>query len=198
MREGTLRQRTFDWDEAKRLRAEGLSYAKIGAALGVSYTAVYLAVNDEQRERQRAYHAAWQKQGPACVDCGKTTSRNRRRASLRCADCRNAHLIATAPSVHPDTLRCYRCRKWKPDDDFYRSADAKKARRGRKQQCKQCDNTMRREHRQRHGDACAECGAPTGPHRELDADARRKGFVSMHLCRSCAAANARKHRYAGA
>lgn len=40
-------------EEAKRMRAEGLSYPKIGKQLGVSHSTVFSWLNPEFRERQR-------------------------------------------------------------------------------------------------------------------------------------------------
>lgn len=48
------RPRAFDWDEAKRLRATGLTYKQIGERLGVSAHSVNCACNPALRRRQRA------------------------------------------------------------------------------------------------------------------------------------------------
>lgn len=48
------RPRAFDWDEAKRLRAQGLTYKEIGEHLGVSSHAAMCACNEKVRRKQRA------------------------------------------------------------------------------------------------------------------------------------------------
>lgn len=48
------RPRKFDWDEARRLRAEGLTYREIGERLGVSHHAVNCACDAAVRMRKRA------------------------------------------------------------------------------------------------------------------------------------------------
>jgi hypothetical protein len=48
------RPRAFDWDEAKRLRAQGLTYREIGERLGVSGQSVMCACDAAVRRRHRA------------------------------------------------------------------------------------------------------------------------------------------------
>lgn len=48
------RSRSFDYDEAKRLRADGLTYAEIGKRLGVSGNAAAMACDPAFRKRQLA------------------------------------------------------------------------------------------------------------------------------------------------
>lgn len=48
------RPRSFDWDEAQRLRAAGLTYVEIGRRLGVSANSVACACDPAFRARQRA------------------------------------------------------------------------------------------------------------------------------------------------
>ncbi len=47
------RARRFDWDEARQLRASGLSYSAIAKRLGVSSQSVRLACDDTARVRER-------------------------------------------------------------------------------------------------------------------------------------------------
>lgn len=83
--------RRFDWDEARRLRSEGMSYPKIADMFGVTPEAVRYACDDEARAKMNAYSTEW-KRGGKCVDCGAQCTRNH----ARCASCR---ALAQASSV---------------------------------------------------------------------------------------------------
>ena len=139
------RPRQFDWDQARRLRAEGIPVAEIAERFGVSTTSVYFATNDEQRERQyrmlseRAY---WRT--GACVDCGTPVSRFR--PGSRCRDCNAKNMAFT---VRDDCLLCTRCDRWLPDDNFP-GGKASMQRRGRHSLCRPCQTETRREWRQRN------------------------------------------------
>ena len=52
-----MRRRKFDHDEALRLSEAGLSYAKIGEALGVSHVAVFRVVRRGPQSERAARHA---------------------------------------------------------------------------------------------------------------------------------------------
>lgn len=65
----------------------------------------------------------------------------------------------SSPTVRPTTLRCSSCRKWLPDDAFYRDRTAAH-RRGRSHVCRECDRLRKRQPRE-----CEICGRPT-PSRE--------------------------------
>lgn len=139
------RPRTFDWDEARRLRAEGLAYRAIAARVGASYGAVRLACDDEARENRKRYDRPTH-----LCRCGVLCRKNYKNGVLlpaRCKDCRDED---QATSVRPDTLRCWRCRKWKTDENFSRSASGQSPRRrGRTAICKPCAVIKTRERRAR-------------------------------------------------
>lgn len=135
--------RKFDWDEAQRLRDQGLSYARIGRLLGVTGEAVRFAVNPEWRAKFAAYNAAYQRENKPhqgiCPDCGGISSDGRYRKGARCKPCHDKH---SATSVREHTLRCSACRYWLPDDDFPRAA-SNKQRRQRHALCRPCQNVAR-------------------------------------------------------
>lgn len=143
--------RKFDWDEARRRHAAGESQAALAREYGVSAAAVHLAVNDEARAREREYRAQWQRSG-VCPDCGtQSTRRGGSGRSARCLRCAGKLRTFTA---RPDELLCSHCKAWKPDEEFY-LGQAKKliARRGRKHQCRSCDNAARKDYRKRNREA---------------------------------------------
>lgn len=104
---------SFDHEEARRLRAGGMSYAAISRELGVSYDAVrYAAAPLETRKRRvseaRQYVADRRATGKhydytPCPKCGKP--RDRRRNA--CADCYSAarHEVAVASAAAKDAIR---------------------------------------------------------------------------------------------
>lgn len=147
------RPRKFDWDEARRLRESGMSFDAIARQLGVSSTAVICALDPEYRSRNRAQALAWQfKHKPwrgVCPDCGGVASTGRG----QWARCRACYAKLQATSVRDDTLRCHRCREWKPDDAFTQKPTTTKLRRGRDAECKTCQAQRKREYRARVGAA---------------------------------------------
>lgn len=66
-----------------------------------------------------------------------------------------------SPSAREGELRCVRCRQWKPDDDFPRSNHRTKARRGRHNHCRPCNNEIKRKWREKNAGKCADCGGKT-------------------------------------
>lgn len=140
-------ERKFDWDEARRLCAEGLSYDQIGARLGVSGTAVYRVVVPGIRERMNAASVAWTR-GGTCPDCGKIgVSRTRLDKSRRCVDCAHKKMVT---SVRDGELLCFGCREWKPDHDFPRNRGKRaRVRRDRHNFCRGCQAPMRQRSRER-------------------------------------------------
>lgn len=136
--------RTFDYAEAKRLRAAGETYAAIGRRFGVTPEAARLAVRDDVRARALAASAAWQAAG-RCPDCGAPATRHSRTWQLRCRDCA---VRAQTTSVRETELLCMTCREWKPDAAFARNR-TEPQRRGRHDQCTPCNTAAKRAWRQR-------------------------------------------------
>jgi len=169
--------RSFDWDEAKRLRKTGLTYNELGDRFGVSASAVRLACDDRARARLRAASYEYQR-GGSCIDCGASISRNASRPALRCRQCAN---LAQSTTVADKTLRCCTCGEWKPDNDYcYTRGGSTKVRRGRHKECRSCQTIARRNYRGRHKVPCANgCGSLV-----LAPNEQREG--SKGLCRSCA------------
>lgn len=146
--------RKFDWDIAKRLRDEGMTYNDIAKQLGVTKMAVVYAVDDDLRRKQRAYHSEWQKASKrwvgTCIDCGDPATRTRGYGSRhgRCRACAAKTLTTT---VREDTLRCSCCGLWLPDEEFHNQAQ-RKHRRGRHGICRPCSAVMKRDWRQANPD----------------------------------------------
>jgi hypothetical protein len=82
------RQKSFDWQEAVRLREAGLSYPQIAAQLGVDHKSVYLAVNPQKRAEREARRVA--------------------RKALELA----------IEAQSPARLTCSTCKRDKPDEEF--------------------------------------------------------------------------------
>jgi ribosomal protein S27E len=141
-------KRRFDWDEARRRRAEGESISALAREYGVSIMAVYYAVNDEARARMAETNYRWVRSA-RCPDCGAQTTRHSATEDRRCVNCA---AIARATSVREDELQCITCREWKPDDQF--PSDYRRiARRGKHRQCRPCQTKARRDYRHRHREA---------------------------------------------
>lgn len=145
------RRRQFDWDEARRLRSEGLSYVEIGRRLRVSQKSIRLACDDEARRKDNELHAKWQRSG-ACPDCGAQTTRVAGGRSLRCVPCSS---LRQRTSVRETTLRCARCHEWKPDEGFPRNRAQSASRRGRHRLCRSCQTVVKREWRRRRARVAA-------------------------------------------
>jgi hypothetical protein len=173
-------QRTFDWDNAARLREQGLTHAEIATRLGVPKSSVYYALSPETRARNTKRTAEWQRSGK-CPNCGKPASRNHSTGQHLCRACASAR---QATSVRDDELRCSRCQQWKPDAEFpsdrnYRYA----ARRFHHSRCRPCSTETKREWRERNRVPCSHgCGTlveaknrrdPTKPH-ECQVCSRRR------------------------
>lgn len=167
--------RKFDWDEAKRLRKQGMTYKAIAETLGVSVTAVSLACNPRQYAINRQTTSAYQRRG-TCVDCGERISSNYSKAILRCRECSALHQATT---VRDSELLCSSCREWKPDTSFPFSRSEPSARRGRHGTCSECQTRLRKAYRERHKVPCANgCGT-------MVEDCSRHSRSWTGLCRAC-------------
>jgi hypothetical protein len=178
-------QRRFDWDEARRLRSDGRTYAQIARRCGVSHTAVLRVLNDD-RQAERVRLAARQR-GGMCVDCGREISRNTSRPVLRCVPC---WALSITTTVRDGEIRCVGCHEWKPDNEFPRNrAKGRVMARGRHSSCRSCLTVARREYRERHKVPCVGCGRPA-----LPANEKGKRGGSVPRCRSCFHADMRARR----
>ena len=137
------RRRTFDWDEAVRLRRQGLPLKAIGDLLGVSAQSIRMATDPEARERENADRRT-RLYRETCPDCGGP----RNHYNARCLSCSHK---AKVTSVRPDTLRCMVCREWKPDTEF--AGDRSRPhRRHRRTECRSCHAASKRAWRQRNSE----------------------------------------------
>ncbi len=124
------------------------------------------------------------KVAPCIDDCGRIVAHMPTRTG-RCKACAYRRMVVT---VRPDTLRCYSCRKWKPDEE-YPSDTRQLARRGRDGRCRACNTKNRQTYRERHKVPCVACGAPRLPANEKGAG---RGWADTGLCRECWLASLRK------
>lgn len=135
----------FDWDEARALREEGLTYDAIAERLGVSASGIRRVCNPKALSRARARnivtsHERNHSRGRTCK-CGEPISND----AKRCVSCRHDK---SATTVRKSTLRCRVCEKWKADAKF--PADASRPRRrNRRQTCRECETALKRQYRDR-------------------------------------------------
>jgi hypothetical protein len=178
------RQRTFDYDEAARLRREGVPVAEIATRFGVASYTIYIATDPARRRRvrKRSRDAGLASRVPCAAGCGRLVypavpSSNPNRTGL-CLRCSRA---ARSESVRADTLRCSNCRRWKPDEEFPRRKRAI-LRRGRHAVCRACSAAVRRRTRDASKVPCVRCcGQPRLP--KTPAELRRGRDTG--LCKDC-------------
>ena len=140
-------ERRFDWDEARRLYADGLSIRQIALQVGVTWSAVQRVVEPEAYERAAAYSLSRKGKG-VCVDCGGPTHESSKyQGSTRCTQCATALRVTSA---RDGELLCFGCKQWKPDDDFPMNRGSRVARRDRHSYCRSCQTVARREYRHRN------------------------------------------------
>lgn len=135
--------RTFDYDEARRLRADGMTWRALGLHFGVSSQAVMRACRDDVRERVDAA-ANRRAMSGTCVVCGKTGVTRAGHGKGRCVDC----AAKAATKVRDGEAYCPACTQWKPLDAFTQSAQHKH--RGVHGECRACDTKRRRAYRETH------------------------------------------------
>jgi hypothetical protein len=166
------RQRSFDWDEARRLHVEGRSYASIAKEMGVSDSAIALACNEETYRKTRERARAWIYAGK-CPDCGAPATRAG--GQSRCRKC----AFEKMSTVRGDEARCSTCQEWKPLDAFTKSNDPYRRVRG---ECRACGTVRRREWRAKNRDyENMVCRA-----RKAVASAIRRGIlVRPSICSTC-------------
>jgi len=185
-----MSQLKFDRDEARQLRAAGLSYAAIGARLGVSQAAIARVLNPTTRQKEREANRSYYRKRP-CHYCGGECSWNphskRGHPVPRCRKCASDQKRTT---VRSDTLKCLRCGEWKPDDDFPHSSYNVR-RRGRHSFCRPCGTLARQEYRVKVKVPCALCGQPALPFTEKGANGSRS---VVPICLSCERTRRREAR----
>lgn len=164
-------QRKFDHDEARRMRAQGRTYADIAVLMGVSSQAVLRVCNPAVYESVHQASLAWtrKQRRPCRGGCGALVWTNVHGRSGYCPVCHGREIRAT--TVRPDTLLCTRCGMWKPDEDF--PFGGKKGRRLRHTYCRPCQTEARREYRWRSPE-----------NRERDASTARSAHYARRAKRS--------------
>lgn len=135
------RPRTFDYEEARRLRSTGLSYESIGQLLGVSDYSARMACNPGARERKRLQKRVTQTS--RCVGCGAICSFNVYvQDEPRCWAC----ACEAKAKVRDGKAFCPTCGRWKLLKEF--SPSSVRPYRGVHNECRPCQTVRRRENRQ--------------------------------------------------
>lgn len=183
--------RKFDHEEAKRRYEAGESPAALAREYGVTINAVRRVVIPGERARMAAtaleHHR--RKGNPSqywdCPDCGARARKGHR--------CRACYLIARyeerpQPIDAVGRVYCYRCRAYRPADEF--SFDPRWPKRGfRREVCRACDSARRQDYRERHKLPCVGCGRPALPPNEKGTRGAR-----VPRCRACFHAWQREQR----
>ena len=138
-------KRRFDWELARNLYEQGSTIREIANQVGVSWAAVQRVVVPGVLQREIVYQQVWQ-QGGVCGECGGPMNKASQRQGHRCRACATK---ARTMNVREDTLRCQKCRQWKPDAEFP-SNRIMLVRRGRHALCRPCNTEEKRAWRQRH------------------------------------------------
>ena len=135
-------KRKFDWDEARKLRAEGWTYPDLAAHFGVSIRTVRYVCIPSEYEKMREVTSKRQRSG-TCPDCGNPMSFNPSDQPRRCVRC-HAESVA---DVNDRVAKCVICQEWKPHEDFLLQPGKYIDRRGLRPSCRSCNTRIRREHR---------------------------------------------------
>lgn len=170
------RARKFDWDEARRLRAQGMTYAAIAAQLGVTSTAVALACDDRARAMAWARSAEYQRQhgNPFMYDTCACGGRKHTRAK-RCRACWEADHRKQIDEH--GNLWCHHCKRYLAPRSFSADFRLMETRKGRRRVCTECDTKMRREYTEAHKVPCANgCG------RKVRSETAKRGTGLCHVC----------------
>lgn len=149
---GRIYERRFDWDEARRLRRQGLAYEEIARRLGVTGAAVARVCDPRIRDRMASTTAAWMASG-TCEVCGARCSRNSARAYMRCAECANEEkrdLAREALLNERGWVLCTRCGEHKPMSHFSVDRDKRRSLGGLRQFCRACETAAKRDWRRRN------------------------------------------------
>lgn len=180
------RVRTFDYEEARRLRAQGVSLRDIADYLGVGYSRIAQVTRPdyerEEAERRARAHANCQQ---VCHYCGGLATWNRysqRSHSVpRCRACywqqRRASYVS--PYARDDALYCSSCEQWLPDEAFPKRSE-NRVRRGRHGWCRDCNTAARFRSREARKVPCRLCGQPRTHPKDAGAKASDTG-----LCKTC-------------
>lgn len=140
-----LRTPKFDWEEARRMYAAGITRRRIAELLGVSKAAVDRVCNTKNLVRSRAYSQA---RGVVHNPTLRTLCECGRRQRWNGAPCRLCYAESRITTVRDNTLYCSRCQEWKPDAEFSTNR-SHPHRRHRCDWCCECDAAAKREYRRR-------------------------------------------------
>lgn len=181
-RTGRPRDPRLDAAVARWWADPNLTQSQLARELGVTPKAVANAIMVRDPRRGPAHNArrrrmAQRRKVPCSAGCGKLVwpTYNARGRKGRCATCMGTE---RATSVRPTTLRCGKCKQWKPDEEFVHQHQ-RHARRGRHSVCRACQTAAKAAWRAKHSTPCTSCGGLTCP------DGRGKGSRDTGLCKAC-------------
>lgn len=149
-------RRKFDWDEARRLHAEGWTYSALAMRFGVNRNSIAMACHEPTRIASLVERARIQASG-TCCECGKQCSHNstyNRRAGREpdqdlCKSCSSKAMMAVRFADG-----CSRGHPWTPENTRLRPSDGFRY-------CRTCDRERKARVRFERGGQCEVCGAPT-------------------------------------
>jgi hypothetical protein len=147
-------ERKFDWDEAIRLRKQGLTLKEIAERCGVSVAAVNRVVNPQVARRLEKRSREFQRSG-TCSECGRRCSRNYAIEKLRPPICKRCAARAKQTRFRRDAagrvkeVRCAGCKTWKPRKAFPRGSGSE----GIHTHCRKCNTINKRDWRERNAAA---------------------------------------------
>lgn len=168
--------RKFDWDEARRLRAQGMTYTAIGAQFGVTPSAVVFACDGRALAMSKAAKAAYQQQhgNLSMYDTCACGERKAKRAK-RCAKC-----FAATRATQIDergNLWCSTCKRYRGPGCFPTDFGLMETRKGRGRQCTECGTKAKRAYRDARKVPCANgCG------RMVRQETAKHGRALCHVC----------------
>lgn len=168
--------RKFDWEEAKRLYADGWRISALAERYGVSFNAVGRVVDERykktERSARKAYHERHRTQCEICGDSvlARTHAAKRkvgpyidgRELCIRCrADERTERLrfndVRVLVAVRCSNLDCANGERWQPPSNFTRGHRFRHIREGGiHSQCRACQTRARRKYRATHPEVTAE------------------------------------------
>lgn len=143
------RKPLFDWDEARRMRADGMSYGQIAERMGVTRNAIArVCTQDAYDEHARLSFRRRDNysEGKKCPGCARPIV-NR---ATRCESCHHDAIVARAREriVNEEGwFWCAECGTHKPPSAFGKGNV--RARNGKRSICRECETSRTRRYRQR-------------------------------------------------
>lgn len=134
--------RKFDHDEARRLRAEGMTYTELARRMGVNFTAVKRVCDEEVRKRMDAEAARWTRDNsriPCRGGCGRLVWMHQPGRSGYCPTCFGQKITEANGPMHGTPTGYGSIRRCRCEDCRRAATEAKRRfRESRKVPCVRC------------------------------------------------------------